>query len=64
MAILEAKALTKRYGGVTALDDLSLSVEERSVLGITGPNGEVGALARGDRLRDTDVPTAPAPVSA
>jgi ABC-type branched-subunit amino acid transport system ATPase component/predicted MFS family arabinose efflux permease len=37
--ILEVEGLTKRYGGVTALDDLSLTVAESSVLGIIGPNG-------------------------
>jgi len=31
--------LTKRYGGVTAVDDLSLSIEAAQVYGLLGPNG-------------------------
>lgn len=37
--IIEAAALVKRYGDVTALDGLDLSVNEGSVLGLLGPNG-------------------------
>jgi ABC-2 type transport system ATP-binding protein len=33
------KGLTKRLGGVTALDDLNLVVEKGQVLGLAGPNG-------------------------
>ena len=39
MPLLEARGLTKRYGGVTALDDLDLAVEPRQVVGVIGPNG-------------------------
>jgi ABC-2 type transport system ATP-binding protein len=38
-ALLEVKSLTKRYGDLTAVDDLSLSVLEGEVLGFLGPNG-------------------------
>jgi ABC-2 type transport system ATP-binding protein len=38
-ALLEVKNLTKRYGDLTAVDDLSLSVLEGEVLGLLGPNG-------------------------
>ncbi|MFJ2741693.1 ATP-binding cassette domain-containing protein [Streptomyces sp. NPDC087440] len=34
-----AEGLTKRYGDVAALDGLSISVEEGTVLGLLGPNG-------------------------
>ena len=34
-----AEGLVKRYGDVTALDELSLSVPEGTVLGLLGPNG-------------------------
>ncbi len=34
-----AEGLVKRYGAVTALDGLSLSVPEGTVLGLLGPNG-------------------------
>ena len=37
--LLEARALTMRFGGVTALDALDLVVHEREVLGLLGPNG-------------------------
>jgi len=37
--ILEANNLTMRFGGVTALDNLSMHVNEGEVLGLLGPNG-------------------------
>ena len=39
MAAIEAAGLTKRYGAVTAVDDLSFSVREAAVTGFLGPNG-------------------------
>jgi len=39
MAILEVRGLTKNFGGLTAVNDLSFSVKEGKVLGIVGPNG-------------------------
>jgi ABC-type branched-subunit amino acid transport system ATPase component len=39
MPLLEAQALTKRFGGVTALDRLDLSIEPGEVIGVIGPNG-------------------------
>jgi ABC-2 type transport system ATP-binding protein len=38
-ATIEAHGLVKRYGDVTALDELDLAVPEGSVLGLLGPNG-------------------------
>ncbi|MDX1613532.1 MAG: ABC transporter ATP-binding protein [Candidatus Promineifilaceae bacterium] len=38
-AIIEVKGLTKRYGSLVALHDLTLSVEEGAVVGFIGPNG-------------------------
>ena len=37
--VLQADRLTKRYGGLAAVDDLSFSLEEGETLGIAGPNG-------------------------
>jgi ABC-type branched-subunit amino acid transport system ATPase component len=37
--ILQLKQLTKRYGGLTAVDAVDLSVAEHSVHAIIGPNG-------------------------
>jgi ABC-2 type transport system ATP-binding protein len=39
MAIIEASGLTKRYGQVTAVDQLSFTVEPGQVVGFLGPNG-------------------------
>jgi ABC-2 type transport system ATP-binding protein len=39
MAVLEAVSLTKRYGDLTAVADLSLAVEPGEVFGLLGPNG-------------------------
>ncbi len=38
-AILETKSLTKRYGKLTAVADLSLEVEQGAIYGFVGPNG-------------------------
>jgi len=37
--ILEVKNLSKRFGGIVAVDDISFSVEEGQMSGIIGPNG-------------------------
>jgi ABC-2 type transport system ATP-binding protein len=37
--ILQTEHLTKRYGSLTAVDDLSLEVHEGEILGFLGPNG-------------------------
>jgi len=39
MAILEAKGVTKRFGGLTAVSNFDVEVEERSIHSIIGPNG-------------------------
>ncbi|HUJ68960.1 MAG TPA: ATP-binding cassette domain-containing protein, partial [Syntrophorhabdales bacterium] len=39
MNILEVKGITKVFGGVTAVDQVSVDVEENTLLGIIGPNG-------------------------
>jgi branched-chain amino acid transport system ATP-binding protein len=39
MALLEVKGVGKRFGGLKALDNVNLSVQERTVHAIIGPNG-------------------------
>src|ERR1700691_240590 len=38
-AHLEVKGLTKRFGGLVAVKDMSLAVEAGKILGLIGPNG-------------------------
>ena len=37
--LLEARGLTKRFGGVVALDQLDLAVARNEIVGLIGPNG-------------------------
>jgi branched-chain amino acid transport system ATP-binding protein len=37
--LLEVRRLTKRFGGLVAVNDVSFSVEEREILSVIGPNG-------------------------
>jgi ABC-2 type transport system ATP-binding protein len=37
--VIEVQHLTKRYGGVTAVSDVSFRVEKGEILGFLGPNG-------------------------
>lgn len=39
MPILEIKNVTKQFGGLTALNDISFQVEEGEIRGLIGPNG-------------------------
>ena len=39
MALLEVKGITKRFGGLVAIDNVSYSVEEGEIRGLIGPNG-------------------------
>jgi branched-chain amino acid transport system ATP-binding protein len=38
-AVLRAEALSKRFGGLKAVDNVSLELEEGRILGLIGPNG-------------------------
>jgi ABC-2 type transport system ATP-binding protein len=37
--VIEVQHLTKRYGNITAVDDVSFRVERGEILGFLGPNG-------------------------
>jgi len=39
MAILDVQGLTKRFGGLTAVNNVSFSVEKGAILSVIGPNG-------------------------
>ena len=39
MPILEIQSLTRRFGGLTAVDELSFTVEPSEIRGLIGPNG-------------------------
>lgn len=38
MALLEVDGVTRRFGGIVALADVSLELDERTVGGLIGPN--------------------------
>ena len=37
--MIQVEHLTKRYGGHTAVDDISFTVEDGCIYGLLGPNG-------------------------
>ena len=37
--VLEASGVTMRFGGLTAVDDVSMKVHEGEIVGLIGPNG-------------------------
>ena len=39
MSIIEISGLTKRFGSLTALDDVSVTLEKGQIVGLLGPNG-------------------------
>ena len=39
MTLLRTEGLTRHFGGVDAVEDLALAVEEGEILGLIGPNG-------------------------
>jgi branched-chain amino acid transport system ATP-binding protein len=39
MALLSVRNVTRRFGGIVAIDDVSLEVEAGGIVGLIGPNG-------------------------
>ena len=39
MALLTVEGVTRRFGGIVAVDDVSLDVAEGEIVGLIGPNG-------------------------
>jgi len=39
MALLSVRNVTRRFGGIVAIDDVSLEVERGRIVGLIGPNG-------------------------
>lgn len=37
--MLEARSITKKFGGIVAIDDLSFKIAQGSIVGLIGPNG-------------------------
>ncbi len=57
MSVLEARAVTKRFGGLTAVKDVDLVVNEGEILGLIGPNG-AGKTTFFNCLTGMETPTA------
>lgn len=57
MSAIALRGVTKRYGDVTALQELALTVEDGEVFGFLGPNG-AGKSTTIDILLDYVRPTA------
>ena len=56
-SVLEVEGVTKRFGGITAVDDLSFVLREGEVLGVIGPNGS-GKTSTFDLISGFQLPDA------
>ena len=56
MNILETKGVTKQFGGLTAVNNVSLHVKEGEILGLIGPNG-AGKTTFQNTVAGLDPPT-------
>ena len=57
MTVLQATGVTKRFGGLTAVKDVDLTVDEGEVVGLIGPNG-AGKTTFFNCLTGMETPTA------
>jgi len=55
--VLEVEGLTKRFGGITAVDGVSFALREGEVLGVIGPNGS-GKTTTFDLISGFQIPDA------
>ena len=55
MSLLTVSNITKRFGGLVAVDDVSLSIEQGEVLGLIGPNG-AGKTTLFNAISGTHIP--------
>ena len=39
MSVLSLNNLTKKFGGLTAVDNVTFNIEEGEIFGLIGPNG-------------------------
>jgi branched-chain amino acid transport system ATP-binding protein len=56
-SVLEVEGLTKRFGGITAVDGVSFALREGEVLGVIGPNGS-GKTTTFDLISGFQIPDA------
>ncbi len=57
MALLEVKNLSKHFGGLKAVNQVSLEIEENEIVGLIGPNG-AGKTTFFNALTGVYIPTA------
>src|SRR5262245_6996711 len=56
MAIVEVRNLVKKFGDLTAVDDLTFDIEQGKITGLLGPNG-AGKTTTIQMLLDLVIPT-------
>lgn len=57
MSAVECRSVTRRFGDVVAVDEVSLTVHDHEIFGLIGPNGS-GKTTLLDQMQGLDTPTA------